>query len=105
MGKWSARFLLVFSWTGIILAFVLVVATATQMIPSSMREREFQKERIVFLEKQLAETERAIEIKRKFLNKLNTNRAFLERVAREKLNYVKPGETVIHVEKPIESSP
>jgi cell division protein FtsB len=69
-----------------------------------MREREFQKERIAFLEKQIVETEHSIDIKRKFLNKLNTNPAFLERVAREKLKYVRPGETVIQIEEPSQHS-
>ena len=96
--------LILFSWTGIVFALVLILLTTIKLIPSSIREREFQKERIAFLEKQIAETEHAIEVKRKFLNKLNTNPAFLERVAREKLKYVRPGEKVIQVEEPKEES-
>ena len=100
MGKWSNRVLISFSWIGVIFALFLLLLTTVKLIPASVREREFQKERIAFLEKQIAETEHSIEIKRRFLNKLNTNPAFLERVAREKLKYVRPGETVIQIEEP-----
>lgn len=100
MGKWSNRVLITFPWIGVILALFLLLLTTVKLIPASIREREFQKQRIAFLEEQIAETEHSIEIKRRFLNKLNTNPAFLERVAREKLKYVRPGETVIQIEEP-----
>ena len=99
MARWSNRFYLIFSWGGILFAAVLFVITTFRLIPSSVRQREFQRERIVQLEKQLAQTHHDIEVKREFLDKLNTNPAFLERVARERLKYVHPDDIIIHVEE------
>jgi len=98
MAKWSNRFYLMLSWGGILFGSVLLTITTIRLIPSSVRQREFQRERIAYLEKHLAETEHAIAVKRKFLDKLNTNPAFLERVARERLKYVRPDDIIVHVE-------
>ncbi len=99
MALWSNRFYLFFSWGGILFAAVFLCITTVKLIPSSVRQRDFQKERMVQLEKQLADTEHAIEVKRKFLDKLNTNPAFLERVARERLKYVDPDDVIVHVDE------
>lgn len=98
MLTWSQRLSLLVSWSGIAFAAVLLAITTLQLIPSSMRQMEFQRQRIEQLEKQLARTEAEIEVKRRFLDKLHTNSAFLERVARERLRYVRPDETIIHVQ-------
>jgi len=99
MAKWSHRIYLLISWGGILFASVLLCITSVRLIPSSVRQREYQRERMIQLEKQLARTEYEIEVKRKFLDKLNTNPAFLERVARERLKYVRPDDIIVHVEE------
>ncbi len=98
MLTWSQRLSLLLSWGGIVFATVLLAIATLRLIPSSVRQMEFQRERIEQLERQLARTEHEIEVKRKFLDKLHTNPAFLERVARERLRYVRPDETIIQVQ-------
>jgi len=99
MARWSDRISLIFSWGGIFFAIFLLCITTVRLIPSSVRQREFQRERIAQLEKQLEQTKYEIEVKREFLDKLNTSPAFLERVARERLKYVHPDDIIIHVEE------
>jgi cell division protein FtsB len=97
--KLSSRVLMAFLWLVVGLASYLILVLTTELIPSAKKERDYQREYIEVLEKQLEENQRKIEIKRRFLNKLNTDPEFLQRVARERLDVVRPDETIIRFEE------
>jgi cell division protein FtsB len=98
VGKASSHLLYGFLWLLVIAATVLILILSIDLIPSAQRERNHQREHIEVLERQLAETQRKIEIKRRFLNKLNTDPEFLQRVARERLDVVHPDDLIIRFE-------
>ncbi|MCG8524963.1 MAG: septum formation initiator family protein [Opitutales bacterium] len=99
MTKWTSRLFLSVVWTGIGGALLLSTVTFFKLLPASKRERDYQRERIAAIEEQIRVTERSLMIKREFLDQLNTNPRFLERVARQRLHMVRPGDTIIHLEE------
>ncbi len=78
---------------------VLTGYTAFYLIPSTNRERAFLEQKLEETQAMVGNTQEQIELKRAFLHKLNTDPEFLERVAREKLSYIKAGEHIIRFEE------
>jgi cell division protein FtsB len=82
----------------VLAAVFLVLLTLLQLTPAAKREWDYQRLRMAFIERQLEQTERAIAVKRQLLQHLHTDPDFIERVARERLRYLRPGDVLVEVE-------
>ncbi len=81
----------------IVLLYVVLFATlglgAGSFFYEAKQEYAQQKAREAELKQKLAEKQAQLEEQKKILERLQTDPAFVERVIRKRLNYVKPGET------------
>jgi cell division protein FtsB len=98
ISRLSTLVILAICWAGVLAAVVLSVWCLIRLIPSAERERDYQRERIVFVERQIAEAERAITINRKMLEQMQSDPEYLEWVAQRRLRWVRPGDVIIQVE-------
>ena len=88
----------------LLILLAIVLAVAVWYMPLIQRNERMQKE-ILRLNTQIEQNEEAIKLLKAEMDALRTDPQAVERLARNKFGYARPGETVVRFEEPLTNNP
>src|SRR5882757_7576968 len=92
------------TWAAIILAFIAGLMLVVGWYLPLIKQNERMRKEILVLSGQIQKEEKSARDLKASIDALRRDPKTVERLAREKLGYAKPGETVIRFEQPVTSN-
>ena len=86
------------TWAVIVLGLVAGLAFVVELYLPLIRQNQRLRSDIVRLNEQIAQEEKEAKQLQAFIDAINRDPATVERLARERLGYARPGETVVRFE-------
>lgn len=88
-----------------LLIFLAIIILLTCWFVPLFRERQKQQRALQTLKEQVEQERTALNKRTRMLNLLQSDQSYLELLARDKLDMMKPGETIFRMDKPSENKP
>ena len=88
-----------------VLIFLATAILLTCWFLPLLRERQKQQRALQTLKEQVEQERTVLNKRTRMLNLLQSDQSYLELLARDKLDMMKPGETIFRMDKPSENKP